>query len=514
MDFPHHRLTGKIRYVLAVALGTLIPLSLAPFNIYPFTILSIMGLIYLWQTATRKEALYLGWCYGVGMYGAGVSWIYVSIHVYGYTPPVISIITTALFVALLSTLPALQAWLYRTLNLQNHMLLAFPALWVLFEWLRGWLLTGFPWLFIGYGFIDTPLASTAPVLGVFGVSLTICFCACLAYTLFDKPSPRRRFSAITLFALLTLSFLLQSISWTQDSKHKPLKVSLIQGNIPQEIKWLPQQQQPIMDLYANKTETQWHNDIILWPEAAIPAYHHEIPRYLDYLNNKAKQTNTTLISGIPYVEFDRQGEPKYFNSIFATGDGEGIYHKEKLVPFGEYIPFDKYLRGLLPFLDLPMSGFTRGGFDQNHLRAGNLKVAPYICYEILYPDFVAKTSKDADLLVTISNDAWFGRSIGPQQHFEMARMRALELGKPLLRATNNGITAHINKKGKIVAQAPSDKLHILESSVQRNQGTTPFAIWGSVPVLAFCLLLIACGLLFSLSDRRQKAKQLKLADLE
>ena len=509
MAFIDSILQGKVRPLVAILLGAFIPLSLAPFNFYPLSVVSLIGLHYLWRNANAKSAAYSGWLFGLGMYGTGVSWIYVSIHDFAYTPAITSAITTLAFVAGLALLLGLQGFLYGYLKLQRCNLLAFPALWVLFEWIRSWLLTGFPWLYVGYGMIDTPLSEFAPLFGVFGVSLATCFCASLIYIIASANNKKRLPATAALMALAIICFGLPFIDWVKPSTDKPLKVSLIQGNIAQELKWNLDQQPIIMGLYREKTQQNWDSDLIIWPEAAIPAYLHEISDYIEPLNEAAKNNNSTLITGIPYLEYGPQGEIIFFNSIIAIGNGSGIYHKQKLVPFGEFIPFQNQIRGMLPFLDLPMSSFTRGLSTQKNLTANHLNIAPFVCYEILYPGFVASRSQNADLLITISNDAWFGRSIGPDQHFEMARMRALELGKPLLRSTNNGITAHIDHKGKVVVQAPSYQVFTLNSEVNLTNGKTPYARWGSTPIISLCVLLIACGLVFArrASSRDENAPQ-------
>lgn len=484
---------GKMRYLTAFLLGALIPLSLAPFNLSPLSIISLMGLIHLWHNANARSAALSGWCFGLGMYGFGVSWIYVSIHDFAYTPAFASAVTTLSFVASLALLTALQGFFYSRFNLHRHPLLSFSALWVLFEWLRSWFLTGFPWLYVGYGMIDTPFSSLAPIFGVFGLSFAACLSASLIYIINGNNKKTRVQAAVALAAFISTCLVINFITWVEPSPAPPLKVALIQGNIPQETKWAFDQQPVIMGLYRDKTLQSWDKDLIIWPEAAIPAYLHEIPRYLNNLSREAKTSQTTLITGIPYLETDDDNHITYFNSVIALGAGTGIYHKQKLVPFGEYIPFQDQIRGLLPFLDIPMSSFTPGSKDQNNLSANQLNIAPFICYEILYPDFVASRSQDTDVLITISNDAWFGRSTGPDQHFEMARMRALELGKPLLRSTNNGITAHIDHKGKVVVKAPSYEVFTLNSEVSLTTGKTPFSSWGSMPMIVICILLATAG---------------------
>ncbi len=495
-------LQGYYAYGAAFAFGALSVLGFAPFNIFLTTIVSMMGLAWLWQNPSLKHTLLSGWWYGFGLYSAGASWVYVSIHQFGGTPPLLAALMTIFFTAGLALFFTIQAWLYQRLKLQHFYLLGFPALWVVSEWLRTWILSGFPWLFSGYAFIDTPLSGYAPVLGVQGISFIAGLIACLLLALFHtqggtgKTSQQiyRTIGYASLVIVLTLTgWGLQRLEWTTVSQDQALSVSLVQGNIPQLTKWSPKMREHTLNLYPELSAPYWGQDLIIWPEAAIPAFRYEVLDYLEQLNTIAKAQSTTLITGIPVVETmsdqNKPAEKAYFNAITALGNGAGTYHKQRLVPFGEYVPLEHWLRGLMPFFNLPMSGFNRGADNQPPLMAGGIAIAPFVCYEIVYPNLVAKSGRHADILLTLSNDAWFGESIGPLQHFQMARMRALELGKYLLRGTNNGVTGIVDHKGQVVASAPQFKTWVLNGEVKLTNGATPFSRYGSRPIL-FCSLLM------------------------
>jgi apolipoprotein N-acyltransferase len=264
----------------------------------------------------------------------------------------------------------------------------------------------------------------------------------------------------------------------------------MQGNIPQQIKWDPDFLKEQIVTYLTMTEPNWDADLILWPETAIPIPQDQAGSLIEHIAGRLGD-HGTLITGIPWYGFsDRREDFTFHNSIMAIGNGEGIYHKQKLVPFGEYVPLEGLLRGLIGFFDLPMSSFTPGPAHQPPLRANGLKVMPFICYEVAYPDFVAFNSRHSDLLLTISNDGWFGDSIGPLQHLQMARMRALETGRYLLRGTNNGVTAIIDHKGRIRQRIPQFERATLVGQVRTATGSTPYMQTGSWPVLTLALILV------------------------
>lgn len=481
----------SLAYTLALVAGLLYPLGFAPLGLWPLTLLSIAGLLLLLQRRPASESFWLGWWYGFGSYGVGVSWVYVSIHFYGHTPLALAVLMTAIFAAGLALLPALLSKCYRMILNRRWAWLLFPSLWVLFDWVKTWLLSGFPWLFPGYALIDTPLQYVAPIAGVFAVSWLSVFSATMLAGCWGHWKNWRYMTA-TGFAL-TAGWVgclcLGQIHWTQPLKSQPIQVAMVQGNIPQEQKWDPNERENILATYVEASDLQWGADLIIWPEAAFPVFYQDAQALISQLDARGKASDTAFVSGAPFWEY-RAGQFDYYNTVFAAGAGSGFYHKQVLVPFGEYVPLEGLLRGLMPFFDLPMSSFTPGDKEQPPLQVGSHTLAPFICYEIVYPELVRRLGARADLLLTISNDAWFGRSWGPHQHFEIARMRALELGKYLLRGTNTGITAIINPDGDVISRLPQFEVGILRGAVYPMAGSTPFSKVGSWPVLLFSLLLV------------------------
>lgn len=477
---------GPIGHLLALLSGSLVTLSLAPFNLWPVGLLSVATLAWLLQNISPTTAALRGWCYGFGLFGSGASWVYVSIHTYGYTSIPLAVFLTLLFCAGLALFCCLTFYLYARFirDLPGGYTLGFALSWTLGEWLRSWLLTGFPWLYLGYGHLNSPLAGWAPIGGVLLISFIIAYSGALITQTIQRRSLGH---AIPIFVLWLGGWGLQTINWTQPADKPPLKIAMVQANIGQDIKWNRDQYWPTLNLYNRMSQPLWaETDLVIWPEAAIPGYYDQAQHFLKRISKQAERHNSSLITGIPYRE-QIEGRVHNYNSIMAFAAGGGLYHKQRLVPFGEYVPLESVLRGLINFFNLPMSQFSAGK-DQALLNVKGQTLAPFICYEIVYPDLVASWLPEADLLITISNDAWFGDSIGPLQHMQMAQMRALESGRYLIRATGNGISAIVNPKGQITEQSEQFQRQVLQGTVQAMQGSTPFAKTGSWPTVIFCLI--------------------------
>jgi apolipoprotein N-acyltransferase len=499
--------------MLALAAGAVTTLALAPFDIWPLAILSI-ALLYLGlRDLTPGQALLRGWCYGFGLFLSGTSWVYVSIHDYGAASPPLAAALTLGFVGGLGLLFAFSSWLWaRWLRRSEAPLadaLAFAALWLAQEAFRSWFLTGFPWLYAGYSQLHGPLASLAPVGGLWLLSLSLALTAALLVNL-----PRLRGSKAQLATTLALllapwvaGLALQGHDWTQPNG-APLKVAAMQGNVEQNLKWDPAQLRAQLELYRDLTLGSQPADLIVWPETAVPVLKEFAEGYLQFMGRVAQERQAALITGVPIRQANEQGEKRYYNGITVVGDGQGTYLKQKLVPFGEYVPLQEVLRGLIAFFDLPMSDFARGPADQQLLQAKGLQIAPFICYEVVYPEFAAGLAARSDLLLTISNDTWFGTSVGPLQHLQMAQMRALEAGRWMIRATNNGVTALIDPQGRITAQIPQFQQAVLYGEVQAMQGLTPYLIWRGWPLAGLCLILLGWALWARRREERNQAMSL------
>jgi apolipoprotein N-acyltransferase len=488
-----------VRALLCLLAGSLFTLGLAPFDLKLLSLASMATfVIALWGRSWRQSLL-LGWCYGIGFFGAGVSWVYVSINVYGDAPLALALALTTVFCAGLALLFGIQAALFSLLRPTQTGLriLLFSSLWVVFEWLRTWLLTGFPWLFVGYTALDTVLAGWAPLIGVLGVSLLIAVTAAgIAELIIDWSVPRGFRLATWLVLLSGTGYLLDSVQWTQPG-NEARKVAIYQPNIALEATW-DRNNAPILlnDFLDHANVHTASSDLVVWPEGALPFFFDQASGYVTKLSDIANRSNATIVTGMPTREGARR-----FNSIVALGPIPQTYNKQKLVPFGEFVPLEATLRGTIDFFDLPMSNFTEGDAEQAPLSSSIGSLAPFICYEIVYPDFVAKGSRSSNLLITISNDAWFGASHGPHQHFQMARYRALELQKQLIRGANNGITAIIDEKGDIVGELPQFERATLTGEVVAREGLTPFARFGSSPILLISLIF---PLFIGIKARRQR----------
>jgi apolipoprotein N-acyltransferase len=431
--------------------------------------------------------------FGLGFFGVGASWVYVSINVYGNASGIFAAFLTAVFVAALALLFALQCWFYQRYFAGLQRALGFAACWVLFEWLRSWLFTGFPWLYLGYGHINTLLANLAPVLGVLGISFAVTLASGMLYEIFliwrkEKLwlSKQLALYEIKLLLLGISIFFLGSFTWVEEAQNYSADIALVQANLDQNLKFDPAYIGEGLNLYNGLSTTLWENDIVIWPETAIPLLYQRADAELAYFDRLARENNSSLVTGILYRE-----DSQIYNSMTALGNGSGVYHKQKLVPFGEYVPFAGIMESVLQIFSLPMSSLAAGPNDQALLEASGFSMASYICYEVVYPDFVRKQAHMADFLVTISNDTWFGASFGPLQHLQMAAMRALENGRYMVRATSNGVTAFINEKGQIVDRTNQFEIATLENTVPIFRGRTPFSYWGSWPIVLFSLLILA-----------------------
>jgi apolipoprotein N-acyltransferase len=491
----HNPPSRLVSYLLALLAGAMLPLAFAPFGLFPLAVVAPALLFYVWKSVTPWGAFWRGWVFGLGQFGVGVSWVYVSFHDFGYMHPLLAGLLTALFVMILALYPALLGYsLVRIFPGCNRvrLLLAAPALWVLLEWVRSWLFTGFPWLLLGYSQSDSPLAGFAPVFGVYGISWATAFTASLLLYAILAGKRGALQNALPVFVLLWgAGFGLGQIEWASPSG-EPLEVGLVQGNISQAIKWQPEQARPTLDLYMSESLAQGEADLLIWPETAIPLFKHEAEDFLAELDRHRRASGTDFITGIAELQADSQ---LAYNSILALSDHPGIYHKRRLVPFGEYVPFRTLLGGLLDLLQAPMSDFSAGPLKQPEIKVKGHVVGLSICYEDAYATEIRRAMPDAEFLVNLSNDAWFGDSIAPHQHLQIARMRALENSRYLLRATNTGISAIIGPKGKILARSPQFEVNVLRGQVQPLRHCTPYALSGNGPLVFIMLACLIAGIM-------------------
>ncbi|MFQ5468805.1 MAG: apolipoprotein N-acyltransferase [Gammaproteobacteria bacterium] len=493
--------------LVALLAGAVLPLAYSPFDLYPIAIISTALLFVLWLEISPKRAFVRGFVFGLGMFSTGVTWIYVSIHDFGYVNHSLSILLTVLFVMVLSLFPAIAGYLAsriisatRCRSRNMRLILVFPACWTLMEWVKGWFFTGFPWLSLGYSQIDAPLGGLASFVGVYGISLATAISAALLIATFGNQHGRVRGGhLVALVGLWAVAVLTGMVAWTQPSGN-PLRVSLVQGNIAQDFKWLPQMKEPTFELYRQMTRQNWDSDLVIWPETALPAYYDEAASFLRDLAIEARENSTDILVGLVYQE--EQGL-KYYNSMVSIGSVEAMYHKHHLVPFTEYLPLKEVLAGIIDFMDVPMSDFSAGKVDQPLLEVAGQKIAMSICYEDAFGEETIVSLPAANLLVNVSNDAWFGTSIAPYQHLQIARMRARETGRAMLRATNTGLTAIIGHNGNLLSLAPQFQESVLTGTAQPRQGSTPYVMVGNSLVL---LLIAAMLITAAICSRAQKSR--------
>jgi apolipoprotein N-acyltransferase len=477
---------------LAFGLGLLLVFAFAPFGIYPLAILCLAGLLWLIHDAGWRRAFWRGFLFGMGEFLFGVYWIYISLHDMGGVTPLVAILMLVMLVAIMALYSALAcsvaaAWAPAGWRRAS---LLFPGAWTGFEWMRGWFLTGFPWLSLGYSQMDSALAGYAPYISGFGVSLMVVLSAGLLLLVCQARVWRPRLLAAALLAGLWFAgWGLGTLRWTHPAGPL-LSVTLIQGDIPQDQKWEPAAFEPTLKMYRKLTDAHWASRLIVWPEAAVPAYQDEVQiDYLDPLEADARAHGSDILLGVPTYD---PLQDAYYNSVISLGKNDGTYNKRHLVPFGENFEFlPQWVKSLLRDMDLPYSSFSPGAKDQRLLQAAGYAVGTSICYEDAYGSEIMRDLPEAAYLVNVSNDGWFGDSIALPQHLEIARMRALEAGRWLLRTTNTGVTAIVDDAGKIKAEAPTDKVYVLSGEIQPLAGETPVTRWGDVPVVLLSLLLLA-----------------------
>lgn len=441
-----------------------------------------------------------GWWFGAGLFGVGVHWVFVSCYRYGNMGMVGAGLTTALLVAYLACFPAFVAWiLHRFRRGWLEACLMAPLVWVAAEWLRGWLLTGFPWLNAGNAMIDAPLVGYAPLLGAQGVGLAAAMSGAMLGLVVSGVVRHRLAAALVLLSIWGAGGWLRNFAWSA-AAGPPIDVALVQGNIAQLVKWEPGQLRTILDSYLDLTAPHWDADLIVWPENAVPAFAQELPaKWLTRVQGSAVDARATLLTGMPVWD---EAAQKYYNALVDIAEPEAGYRKRHLVPFGEYVPLRGLLGGLLDLLQVPMSDFSAGAPAQAPLRVNGYVIGATICYEIAYAREALAALPEAALLVTVSNDTWFGDSIAPHQHLQIARMRAAETGRDLVRATNSGLTAVVDARGEIVRRLPAFTPGVLRAEVTPRVGATPYARFGDVPLLAFGMLTLFVAV------RRQGSRQL------
>ena len=484
--------------LIAALAGAMAVLAFAPFGYWPLQILSFGVLFYqVLRTTDVKSSARIGWAYGFGWCGAGTHWLYISLHRYGDMAAPLAVIAVALLALLMGIYVALAmgaaAWLRKrwVLSLPAMTLLVLPSMWTLFEWTRGWLFTGFPWLAAGYAHNASPLAGFAPVIGSYGLG----WLAALSAGALLLLTHRTRWTALGgVLALYGAGIGLQQIDWTH-AVGRPISVRLLQGNVPQQEKFDPVFVLGALQKYQQAI-TAAPADLIATPETAVTVLPHQLPTgYLDSLGTYAQQSGSTLLVGMPVLD----EQQRFYNAAIgitpASAPGDYYqYRKHHLVPFGEFVP--PGLHWFVAMMAIPLGDMGRGARVQPPLQVRDQLVLPNICYEDLFGEEIAGQlsnahrhgKQSASVLLNISNLAWFGDSIAIAQHLQISQMRSLETGRPMLRSTNTGATAVIDGKGVVLQLLPPAQQGTLAASVQGMGGMTPYILYGNKLMLALTAL--------------------------
>tara|TARA_R110001583_G_scaffold26571_11_gene95882 strand:- start:6891 stop:8462 length:1572 start_codon:yes stop_codon:yes gene_type:complete len=512
------KLTEKVavQIFIAMLLGAIQVFSFAPFGqwwtLYP----SFIGLFLLLQkvNSSSKRLFLISFSFNLAMFLATVHWVYVSMDLFGGMPQLVSMLLILILCAYLAIFPTLAIWVstrFRFISYSQRLLMFLPVSWLIMDWFRGWFLTGFPWAYLGYSHADTPLVGFAPILGVQGITLAILLISAALALIIQK----RHIIPNLLFVLsiVVSGYLLKDLRYTE--LQPAIKVALVQGNIDQNEKWLPKQLYPSLFKYLDLSEagdnSDRENELIIWPESAIAALEIDMQRFLQPLSEELEMKGKTLMTGI--IEYDLNKD-EYRNAIIMLGKlpkeasysqtSSNRYRKHHLLPIGEFVPFETLLRPLAPYFNLPMSSFQRGDEVQSNLTNGFANIAPALCYEVAFAELLRKNiSEETGLLLTLSNDAWFGNSIGPDQHLQIARLRAIEFARPILRSTNNGITAIYDDQGKELGRLPSHTEGVLRHKVQPALGSTPYQRMGSAPLYLYCLFILGMMLIIYLKKKQR-----------
>ena len=481
--------------LLAFLAGCAMTTSFAPIGFWPLAPLLLLPILYVFLTVSPRDAGWHMFWFGLGLFLTGTYWIYISVHVFGRADLWIALLLMVGLALIMSTFLWLAGWLASRLSQGEAwlLLLVGPSAWVFVEWLRGWALTGFPWMALGYGQIDSPLSGWAPVLGVYGVSfmLVLSACAVLAAALHGG---RARIVGVVIAVLPWLTgAVLGGIEWTERAG-PPVRATILQAGVGQDQKWNGDQLRPIMDYYYSATLSVPDSRIVVWPEVAIPSVQDRVEPFIAGVEMDARSNGQAVFFGILERQFEPSGESRVYNSVFLIGTPvRQVYRKRHLVPFGEYFPVPAAVREWMRMQNLPYADLSAGDDVQPLFVLGDgTMLAAAICYEDAYPAEMAYAWPDANILINVSNDAWFGDSIAPHQHLEIARMRSLESGRPTIRSTNTGVSAFIGPDGSLLAVGRQFVPELMTADVEPRKGATPYTEAGNWPVLGlgFAILLI------------------------
>ena len=506
--------SAHLRALIAFVAGAALAAAFAPLNLWPLAILCPAVLMWLWQDAAPRPAAATGFWFSFGTFLAGTYWLFYSVHHYGPAPAWLALTLLFGLAAIMGLYHAalgygVARWLPQAGA--ARFLVALPAAWLLIEWWRGWFLGGFAWLSLGYSQTDSWLAGLAPVLGVYGLSAALLVGAGAVTALVCGRGGKLRAAALVALALpWPVGLALRGVSWTH-AAGAPVSVAIVQGAIPQDEKWLESNRDTTLTLYRSLTEQVLGTRLIVWPESAPADLANDLVPYITTLYREAHARGSALVMGVLRADGPAPGseEPRFYNSVLSLDAGLHWYDKHHLVPFAEFFPVPQFVRTWLRLQSLPYSDFTPGPADQPPLPAAGLELGATVCYEDAYGSAMLDDLPAADALVNVTNDAWFGHSSARYQHLQIARMRALEEGRYLVRAANDGISAVVGPQGEVVARAAEFRPVVLVSKITPERGLTPYARVGNWLIV----ILAAAALAYGLWVRNDRAWRSALARL-
>ena len=489
----------KVSDAAVLLTGLMIPFGFAPYNLsyLLFPLLGIFGWFLLSQSNGRS--FWRGWLFGFGQFVIGFSWIYHSVHTYGHAPAALAVAMIILLAAYCALFPGLAAYLAQRFfnkNINLFLLLGLPSMWALTEWLRGYLFTGFPWLSLGVSQVDTSLAFFAPVFGSLGTGIIMLLIAGMILISVLQPG-RAKIFLPSVVSVFILGQLLAQINWSEPVSD-PIKVSLAQLSIQQDQKWRAENRVPSMQWYLQQTKAHKDSDLIVWPETAIPSFIRRVAPFWEKVKKEAERSDTEVVAGV-FIRDTETG--RYYNSLLSSkGD---FYQKKHLVPLGEYMPFRSLFEFVRKFVQFPMSDIANGPDDQPLMKVAGYPVGSSICFEDVFDRDIRSSLPEAKFLINVSNDAWFKKSAEPYQHHQIARARALEAARYMVRSTNTGVSAIIGPKGEEIVTSQLFEQVTVSGDIRAMSGETPYVFWGNVPVI-----LIALGLLGwrGYSNRLEKSR--------
>lgn len=486
------RLPGRFPAATSLAAGLVMPLAFSPFDLFFIAPLALAWLFLVWLQVPLRRRVAAAFAFGLGIFGAGVSWVYVSLHDFGNMPPLLAAVCVAGFVALLALYPAIAALatgLFDRAGNAVRLLVVFPGLWAGVEIARNHLFTGFSWLEIGYSQVPSPLGNFGALAGVHGVSLLTAVSAALVAALVVGLGARWR-PLLLLVVVVAAGYLLSWIEWTRPDG-APVSAALVQGNVPLSTKWNFEAANRVARRYLELSREADDVDVIIWPESPLPFFIDQMgARFYDEVVSLPAPLLSGFLERVPVGErgFD------YHNSAILFDADTRVYRKRHLVPFGEYTPLPWLFEPVIGYFEVPMSVLSPWTGPQEPMPVAGRRAAVSICYEDAFPGDIRPFARDAEFLVNITEDAWFGDSLAPWQRLQMARMRSIETARPMLRASNTGLAAAIDHRGRVIALSPMFTEHVMTGTVQPRTGDTPYLVFGDVPVWIVIALALGVGL--------------------